>query len=145
MSFLKYTVSLMMIAIFSIALITFAINFAVDNDAAVSIGSDEQFAAVKTNSSSNVNEFYSGSATAYDAYQQSTVASTATASEGGTQFKVTPTTSLAMAKNSLSAGWYKIFGSDSGFGVVLTALIAMLTFIMAALAYQAWVGRNPGS
>jgi hypothetical protein len=48
-----------------------------------------------------------------------------------------------MAKKSITTAWEKVFGSDSGFGIVFTALISLIGFIVGLYAYKAWVGRNP--
>ena len=140
MSFIKYTVAFVMIALFSICIITFAVNFGIDNDAAVNLNQDGDFTTLNANASSEVQSFYAGSSTAYDAYQSSTISSQTDSSEGGTQFKVTPASSLGMAKTALSAAWEKIFGRGSGFGIILTAIIGLLTFIIGLYAWKAWKG-----
>ena len=133
----------MLIALFSIALITFAVNFANDNESEISLADDDSFVSVKDDVESEVDIFYEGVNTSNTAFQKSTISSQTEASEGGTQFKVTPTTSVAMATKSLSAGWKSIFGEDSGFGIFFTALVSMVSFIMILYAYKSWVGRNP--
>ena len=143
MGLVKITTVLLMIGLFSIALITFATNFANDNGATISVGSDSSLNTVKSNSTSNVNEFYSGSSTSYDAFQTSTIETQTQASEGGTQFKVTPTSSLKMFKSSMTAAWDKIFGSDSGFGIILTGVIGLMGVIIALYGWKAWKGGNP--
>ena len=143
MGFIKYTTSIMMIALFCIALITFSVNFAIDNDSTVSLADDEDFSSIKSGLESDVDVFYENVNTSNNAFQKSTISSQTEASEGGTQFKVTPGTSLSMGKRGIAAGWTKIFGSDSGFGVIFTALISILGFIMLLYGYKAWVGRNP--
>ncbi len=143
MGFIKFSTVTIMIALFSISLITFAINFAVDNDASITLEDDGTYNNAKAETQTDVEEFYSGSTTAFDSYQQSTISSQTEASEGGTQFKVTPATSVSMTKRTLTTAWKNIFGADSGFGIVLTALISILSLITIAYAYKAWVGRNP--
>jgi len=143
MSFIKFTTSTVLIALFAIALITFAANFANDNQASINIGDDSDFSNMNTGMKSDMNTFYSSANTSTDAFSKSTISSQTEASEGGTQFKVTPTNSLSMATRAINGGFKKIFGSDSGFGILFTALIALLGIIAFAYAYKAWVGRNP--
>jgi len=143
MGYIKLTVSLMLIALFSISIIVFATNFAADNDAGVNLGDDDDFPNINSNLQDDVDEFYQAANTSSSAFQESTVSSQTESSEGGTQFKVTPVTSLAMARRAITAGWKKIFGADSSFNILFTALLGLLGFILAAYAYKAWVGRNP--
>jgi len=142
MGSIKFTISMIMIALFSIAIITFAINFASDNNAAITIDDDSSYSSLDSGMQSDVNEFYSGSSTAFDSFQSSTVQSQTESSEGGTQFKVTPTTALSMSSRAITTGWNKIFGSDSEFSVIFTALIAIFGFVIALYAWKAWKG-NP--
>ena len=141
--FVKYSIAFVLIALFSISLITFAINFGIDNDASINIGDDSEFNNINSNLSSNLDEFYTGTETASDSFSKSTISSQTEASEGGTQFKVTPWNSLMMATNSLTISWNRIFGQNSEFAIILTTLIAVLSFIMIMYAYKGWVGRNP--
>jgi len=141
--FVKYSIAFVMIAIFSIALITFAINFGLDNDASINIGSDEGFNEANTNLKGNLTEFYTGTGTASESYQKSTIGSQTESTEGGTQFKVTPATSLSMAVATITTSWNRIFGKDSAFAFILTSLIAVLTFILIMYGYKAWAGRSP--
>lgn len=143
MGFIKYTGALMLISLFAIALVTFAINFGLDNHSRINLVNDSEYSDIDTGLRSDVEVFYEGVNTSNDAFQTSTISSQTEASEGGTQFKVTPATSLSMAKRAISSAWSNIFGKGSSFGVIFTALIAMLAFVMALYAYKAWVGRNP--
>ena len=145
MSFLKFTASTIFIALFVIAIIAFAINFGIDNNATVNLGQDPDFSTLNTSMQNEVEDFYTQSNVSVDAFMKSTISSQTQASEGGTQYKVTTGNSLSMAKNGITNGFTKIFGSDSGFGVILTALISFLTLAGAAFAYKAWVGRDPGN
>lgn len=142
MSFTKYTVMLTSIALFVIALIAFAMNFAEDNNASINIA-DDGYSSVKSGMESDAVTFYTNVNTSSSEYMKSTISSQTEASEGGTQFKVTPGTSLSMVKRALTTAWEKIFGSDSEFGVVLTALIAIFGFVLFMFAWKAWAGRSP--
>ena len=143
MGFIRYTVALVIISLFAIAITTFAINFSSDNDASISISDDNSFSNTSDELNSDIEVFYEGVNTSNSAFIKSTISSQTEASEGGTQFKVTPSTSMSMAKKSITTAWEKVFGSDSGFGIVFTALISLIGFIVGLYAYKAWVGRNP--
>ncbi len=143
MGFIKFTTSLMLIALFSIVLVTYAINFAIDNNANVNLQDEEGYEGLDSDSRANISVYYTNVETASDAYGESTISSQTEASEGGTQFKVTTRSSLNMARKAIATGFSKIFGQDSAFSIVLTALLGILGFIMIMYAYKAWVGRNP--
>jgi hypothetical protein len=61
----------------------------------------------------------------------------------GGQFKVGVGTMMKQTKNILNSGYKKIFGSDTGFGIFLTALTFLIVFTGTMYAYKSWIGRNP--
>jgi len=142
MGLIKTTTVFMLISLFVIALVTFAVNFGLDNDAGINLGDDSSYESLAGDLEEETDTFFTYSGDSLDAYQESTISSQTEASEGGTQFKVTTSNSLDMVKKGISAAWYNIFRGDD-FEVVLYALLGLLTFILAAYAYKAWVGRNP--
>ena len=133
---------LTLIALFGICIITFAVNFGYENNANVNIA-DDDYDDINVSLQSDVESFYQGVNTSAEAYAKSTISTQTESSEGGTQFKATPTTSLSMGKRTLTAAWNKIFGQGGEFGIVFTALISILGFVMFMLAWKAWAGRNP--
>lgn len=140
---IKFIISLVLIGLFPIALITFVINFAYDNDSLVNLGDDPDFTKMKGEVSSNTTVFYDDVQIISNATQQSTISTQVEATEGGTAFKVGPATALSIASSVITISFRKIFGSDTGFGIFLTSIIAILGFIMAMYIYKAWAGRNP--
>jgi type IV secretory pathway VirB6-like protein len=131
-----------MIGLFSIAIIGFAVNFAKDNNAAVDISNDEQISNLYAEQKSNLSSFGSQSESTYESILGASVEAGQTTPKGG-QFGITPLSSLSVVKNILKVGYIKIFGSDSNFGVFLTALISVLVFTFALLIWKAWIGRIP--
>ena len=140
---IKFITSLVLVALFTVAITTYAINFAIDNNANVSLADDSDFLEIRGDIKENLTVFYSDVNTSSDAMYKSTISSQTEATEGGTSFKVAPGTALQMAFSSITLGFRKIFGSDSGFGIFLTALISILGFISIMYLYKAWAGRNP--
>ena len=140
---IKFITSLVLVALFSIAIVTFSINFGNDNESAVNLASDSDFVNINSELSGNISTFYSDVNTSSDEMYKSTVSTQTEATEGGTSFKVGPTTALAMAGSVITTSFRKIFGSDTGFGIFLTALISILGFISIMYLYKAWAGRNP--
>ena len=142
MGMIKITGVMMLCALFGIALITYAVNFGIDNNTGIKLGDDENLVNTNTNLSDTIEEFYVAANTSFQAGQKSTISSQTEASEGGTQFKVTPTSSLGMFRNTLKSGFEKIFGSGSGFNLLFTALIGFLIFVIGLYFWKAWRG-NP--
>jgi len=142
MGLIKTTGALMLITLFALAVITFAANFANDNEAAVDVGDDEDLSSIKTKAKSDLSQMRTDAETSIDALQDSSIGTQSEATEGGTQFKVTATNSLGMAKNVLTAAWNSLFGKAEEFNVLLTALISFFTLVIGWYIYKAWRG-NP--
>jgi len=140
---IKFMTSLILISLFVIAVITFSINFAIDNETRISLADDSEFSSIQSDLEANVTTFYNDANTSVEAIGKTTISSQTEATEGGTAFKVGPWTALSMAKSSITAGFTKIFGADSGFGVFLTSFLAMLGIIMGFYIYKTFAGRNP--
>jgi len=140
---INFIVSLVLIALFTIAIIIFAVNFASDNDSKISIASDPEFANINNEVSGNLTTFYKDIGKAVNSTYESTISTQTDASEGGTGFKVGPGTALLMATSTISLAFSKIFGSGSGFGILLTALVSVLAFISIMYIMKAWAGKNP--
>ena len=138
---IKFLTSLVLISLFVVAMLTFAINFASDNSASISLADDSDYPGIQSNLEDNVETFYSDMGTATNATYQSTISSQTEATEGGTAFKVGPGTALLMAKNSITAGYTKLFGPE--FGIFLTAFLSLLGLISLLYIYKTWAGRNP--
>jgi len=136
----KLTINLMLVTLFSLSLVTFAILFGNDNNGSINLGDDVDFNNSQSNAISDVAVFYTQSNVSYEAFQKSTIQSQTESSEGGTQFKATPSASLSQFKNAITTSFTKIFGSDSNFGVVFTALFAVLGIIISIAAWAAWKG-----
>jgi len=143
MGLIKYTTSLLLIGLFAIALVTFAAQFAYDNDAVINIADDPQLSEINASIRTDIQSFETATGVSADALANSSVSSESEAFEGGTAFKATPTSSLAMAVRAITAGWNKIFGDDSAFNIIFTAFISLLGIIMIMYVYKAWVGRAP--
>jgi hypothetical protein len=140
MGFTQFSVAILLAGLFAFALINFAMNFAQDNAANFSLANDSDFMAVKSNINNNITQYKTVTDESSTAFAESTLSTASDATEGGSQFKVTPWTSLSIIKNTMDAGWTKIFGSDSNFRIIFTALFAILTFTIIMLAWKAWKG-----
>ena len=140
---ISFTISLVMIGLFTVAIIGFAVNFANDNEVFVDISDDAQISELYTGSKSNIATFGSKSEDTYESIINSTIATGDVTTTSGGQFKITPLVAVDITKNILRVGYIKIFGRDAGFGIFLTAFLSMITFIIALLIWKTWAGRNP--
>jgi hypothetical protein len=131
------------IALFTVAIISFAGNFATDNNSAISLSNDTLYRNINDSMQGNLTVFYSDANVSTTAMYESTISPTSEATEGGSSFKAGSGTTLAMVRDSIKVAYERIFGSDSGFSIFMTSLIAILGYISAMYIYKAWAGRNP--
>lgn len=135
--------SLIMVVLFTIAIVTFSIKFGGDNNSKVNIANDSDFVVLKNDLSENVTTFYSDVGTVSNATQQSTLNTQIDSTEGGTSFKVGPGTALLMATSTITIAFKKIFGSGGGFGILITAFLSLLAFIFSMYIWKTWKGGSP--
>ena len=139
---LSFTISIVIIALFTIALISFAANFAIDNDSPVSIQDDSELMGLKSNISDDVSTFKEKSEDSYKSIVDSSITKGDNLESGGT-FSLTIASSLSTVTNILRVGYVKIFGTGSGFGIFITAFISIILFIAFMYFAKTWLGRNP--
>ena len=142
MGLMQYSLAFIAIAAFTLALMGFATNFAIDNNAAMSIADDPQITNLNTQVTSNLSGFREGSESTYQSIVESSIDSGETTVSGG-QFAITPPYAIAIGKNILEVGYVKIFGTGSGFGIFLGTLVTTFGFILILLVWKAWAGRMP--
>lgn len=133
---IQLTISLVLIALFTVAIISFAANFANDNNAAIDINDDSDISSLKTNAQGNVSAFNTGSENQYQSIIETTIAPGSDSAQSVGPFAVTPTNSLETSKNIMKVGYTKIFGTGAGFGVFLTSLISVLVFLIGLYLYK---------
>ena len=139
---IKFMTSIIMAALFTIAIITFTINFGIDNKSAVNLNNDSEFVTIRDDMLSEVTNFKEDSSTSTDALISSTVEPGDETVATGGQFKVGLGTSLSMLKKALTGGFNKIFGKDTGFGLFLTALLFIFGWVLGLYVWKTWRG-NP--
>lgn len=140
---IKFMSSMVMIALFAIAIVVFSGMFAIDNNSMISIDNDTDYSGIRDNIESNIKIYYGEVNTSAESMYKSTISSQTEATEGGTSFKVGIGTGLSLAKTSITTAYTKIFGEDSGFGIFFTALLSVLGLISFMYIYKTWAGRNP--
>ena len=142
MGLLQNTITLIVLGLFVIAILGFAINFAKDNNAPIDISDDSEISNLYTETSGNLSNFRGGSQSTYESIVEASIDEGETTPSGG-QFAITPVQSISVTKNILRTGYKKIFGTDNGFSIFLTTLISIIVFTIALFVWKAWVGRIP--
>ena len=140
---IQFTISLILIGLFAIAIIGFAINFAIDNDSYVDLSDDAELSTLYINTEASVSDFDSDAENTYTSIINSTIASGDETTISGGQFKITPVNALGVVNSIIRVGYIKIFGNDSGFGIFMTTFFAVLLFILGLLIWKTWAGRSP--
>ena len=136
------TISLVMIALFSIAIISFTVGFANDNNAVVNIADDPELSSLNTETTSGLSTFKEGSEGTYTSILETTVEPGSDVVTSTGPFAITPGNIVNVIKNIIYLPYKKIFGSGSGFGIFFTTFIAILTFVVGLLIYKTLRG-NP--
>lgn len=133
---IQLIVSLIMIGLFTFAVIAFATNFAVDNEAKLSVADDAEMSSLYTSTKGNLDSFSSDSESQYQSIIETTLEPGSDAPQSVGPFAITPLNALTVVKNILQTGYTKIFGTGTGFGVFLTALISIIVFMLGLFLYK---------
>lgn len=141
-SYLTLTTSVLMIILFTVAIFGFAIGFASDNSANMSITDDPQVSALNTGMKANLSKFKNDSTQTYRSILDTTIEPGSDVAQSNGPFAISFWNIIDASKNIVYLPYQKIFGSGSGFGFFFTTFIAFLLFIGAFLLYKAGRG-NP--
>ena len=133
---IQLTISLIMIGLFSIAIIGFGLQFAVDNNAPINIANDPEISTFNIQAKGNVTGFKDDSEGGYQSILDTTIESGSSVATGTGPFAVTPTNAIGTVTNVLQLAYTKIFGTGAGFGIFLTSLISVLLFMMGLFIYK---------
>lgn len=134
--------SSVLITIFVISIVTFAVMFAVDNDSDISLADDSRFTSLNSTLRANVSNLKSDSESSQEVLLKTSLASgDAEISGSGGQFKIGPFTAMAMTLSSLTAGFNAIFGPE--FSFILISFTALMVFLVGYYVIKAWLGRDP--
>ncbi len=137
---IKLITTLILIGLFSIAIIGYAINFAKDNNSPIDISQDPDFSSFNSQIKSNISGFQSGSSGTYQSLLKTTINGQVAPSTA--PFSITSGNALSVAKNVMKISYEKIFGNDSGFNIFLTTFIALIALMIGLYIYKTLRG-NP--
>ena len=135
------TSSLVMIALFSIAIIGFGITFANDNDASINIA-DDNINTFYSQSKDNLSTFKSESEETYTSIVSSKSEPGSDSIKSPGAFTITWSNVFGVITNIVTIGYEKIFGKGGDFQVFLYTFLALISFIAGLLIIKTWRG-NP--
>jgi len=141
---IKWTLSILFAALFSIAIITFVFNFQSENDAATLLSEDPTLQDLNIEMNSSVKAFLEEDVnSSTEAFFLSQVAAGDETTATGGQFK----TGLSNMRNVIFVMtkilWQKVFGEGNEFGIFLTAIVSVIVLVTVLYLYKSWVGKNP--
>ena len=136
---INFTISLIFIALFTVAILGFAIQFASDNGTTISI--EDKLGSLRTNEESALSDFRGESEDTYQSIIESSIETGDTTVSGG-QFALTPLTLVSTVYNILDVGWIEITGGDENFAIFSTTLLSLIGIILGMYVWKTWRG-NP--
>lgn len=142
MGTIKLIGSMLMMAVFVLAVVVFAIGFGNDNDSYVKLGDDEDFNSLSSAMQKSADDFRDDAKSSADTFFSTTQDQGDQSATSGGQFKIGITTAVSTVVSMLGIGFSKIFGSDTGFGIILTVFTSLLVMMASLYGWKAWKG-NP--
>ena len=139
---ISLTLGLVLIALFAFAVIGLAVSFATNNDAPVSILNDSELIGLYSSSEETLGQFREESEETYESIVTSTVEAGSQMTQSAGPYKITVANLLEGGYNTLRVAYSKIFGTGSGLGVFLTAILAVIGLLFALYLVKTWRG-NP--
>ncbi len=139
---ISLTISLIFAALFSVAIIGFAVNFANDNNAAVSITDDPEISTFYSDTRTDLSSVKSASEGTYASIIDTTVEPGSDVIQSAGPFAVSVKDVVGIGKNIISIPRKKIFGDGSQFGIFFTIFGAAILFLFGLYLYKTLRG-NP--
>ena len=126
------TISLVFIVLFSVAIISFAVNFANDNNSAVDISNDENitmkyYSIVRT----NVSELRENSQDTFTSITRTTIEPGSDVVRSSGSFTITWSNIFSSFKNIVEIPKNAIFGGGQGFGIFFQAIGGIILYLFA--------------
>lgn len=141
MGTIKYVGALLMISLFAIAVVTYAINFASDNNSAITLADDSNYSYLQTGLNSESDNFRVDVDRSSGSLQNATLVSGADTLRTGASVKGLSKSSVTGFKLVLNTLKVKLFGNE--FGIVFTTLISFIVFVGILYIIKLWLGKNP--
>jgi len=141
MGTINLTTSLVMIALFAVAIIGFAINYAVDNSSVININEDPEIVGIYGTAEGNLSGFSKDSESQYKSLLETTIEPQSGSVGSTAPFASTVPSAIGASKNIIKVGYIKIFGTGSGFGLFVGTLMALIAFMFGLYIYKTLRGQ----
>jgi len=139
MGFKQLILAFVGIFVFTVAILSFAIQFGDDNDSATLVSGD--LSGLNTELNANLSSFREDSQDSYQSMVESSTEGETTPTGGS--FSIAPPGLMGSMISILRTGYKEIFGTDGGFAIFLTVLTSIFVFILFIAGWKAWIGRDP--
>jgi hypothetical protein len=140
MAQLQLTIALVLTGLFAVAIIGFAINFAIDNDAPINIANDPEIISLYGQQTGNLSGFTSDSESQYKSILETTIAPESGSATSTGSFAKTWNI-FSAAKNVVQIGYIKIFGSNSGFQIFINSILGIIALMIGLFLYKTLRGQ----
>jgi len=140
MGTIQLTTSLVLITLFTVAILGFAINFAIDNNSAVDIADDADIQNLNKGLNSSVRGFKGDSESTYNTIINSTVQPGSDTLQSPAPFTITWSNTLGFATNIFTVTYNVIFGKEGTFSIFLNTFIGLIIFIGVLYIVKTWKG-----
>ena len=137
----KFLIALAFIAVFSLAVTGYVINFANDNNVAIDMGGDSDIIVLNSTTQGNLTTLKSESSDSSSAFFKATESDQTEKTPG--QFKFGFFEGIALVTSAITLGFKKIFGSGTIFGIVITTFTAVIGLLAAMYIWKTLKGGNP--
>lgn len=143
MNQIQWMLSLVMIGLFTVAIIGFAANFAVTNEAPINILNDQNISNLRENTQGDLSSLESSGTNTYASIVNSSINPS---SASGTlpnvgPFSLTFQNLFSLMNNILRIAYDKIFGSDPNFAIFFTAFGSIIAIITGLLLWKTLKGE----
>lgn len=137
---LGLTVSLVMAALFAIAILGFSIDFANDNNSYQTIYTDPSVQSLNDTIGRRVGNFSLESDQTLKSIVNSTAGEGSDVVKSPAAFSITWSNVFGLTKDIFDVGYKKIFGSDNSFAIYLTTFFGLIAFAYALYIIKTWRG-----
>lgn len=138
----KLITALIMITIFTVAIISYITYFSIENDSPVNFQNDSRFSSLDTEVRGNITIFHDDTNSSSQAFSKSTIQSGTDTFESPTVFQ----TLFFIPKTIFSIGSLindKIFGGDERFFIVTASLSVFIVVISVLYIWKTFRGGDP--
>jgi len=138
---IQYTTALVLVAIFSIAVFSYVLNFADDNNVYIDLQNDSQIVTIKDNMESNITLYKTDVNSTSAKFQEIRISdseATSTSLIGSSD-----DSPKKIGFSALTLAFYRIFGENTGFGIILTIITTTIAFFGVLYIIKTLKGGNP--